>query len=80
LHLNVDGARLDALERHRRDPLDHAGCPPLSAKPIARRIRQARTIQEQRTYAPRLATTIDHCPSSCGCSVRSASLELLMSD
>jgi hypothetical protein len=23
LHLHIDGARLDALERHRRDPLDH---------------------------------------------------------
>ena len=23
LHLDVDGAGLDALERHRRDPLDH---------------------------------------------------------
>ena len=26
LHLDIDGARLDALERHCRDPLDH-GCP-----------------------------------------------------
>jgi hypothetical protein len=26
LHLDIDGARLNALERHCRDPLDH-GCP-----------------------------------------------------
>ena len=29
LHLHVDGAGLDALERHRRDALDHGAAPNL---------------------------------------------------
>ncbi len=34
LHLDIDGARLDAFERDGRDPLDH-GCPCLGLQRLA---------------------------------------------
>lgn len=58
LDLNVDGARLDALERHRRDPRHHFGSAPLPLGKLAKLQRQRKNIsgtrQAKKKRRPRL--------------------------
>ena len=48
LDLHVDRARFDALERHRRDPLDHVHLSPPAAQPYRTARLVTRTIREQK--------------------------------
>ena len=50
LHLDIDGARLDALECHRRDPLDHVS--PCSAARVARATIPIKNISRTNAISP----------------------------